>query len=94
MITILILSIGYVLGFFISIYVLHRFKDVLEVNDYDPPHVPYYDDYSSNAQAYASFSTIWPIFWVVKLLFWIGNLIYNLSVKVGKIANKKTNESN
>jgi hypothetical protein len=40
--------------------------------DYDPPHVPDYDDWQNNAQAYLFFSITWivtaPMFTVVVIL--------------------------
>ena len=51
----LILSI-YVLGVFASLWVMHTFKNELDINHYDPPHDDYYDDYDSNAEAYVAFS--------------------------------------
>jgi hypothetical protein len=58
----------YVLGFFTSLMVLHIFKNELDVNHYNPPHPAYYDDYNSNAEAFVSFSLIWPIFWFLNML--------------------------
>jgi hypothetical protein len=66
MLSVLVIIIGYSLGFIISLVVIHKFKDRLSVNNYDPPHPTWYDDYSSNAQAYVWFSIAWPLFWIIK----------------------------
>ena len=74
----------YVLGFFVSLWVLHAFKNELGVNDYDPPHPDYYDDYDSNAEAYASFSLMWPIFWFMNMLMYMWKGLLWISTKFEK----------
>ena len=79
----------YVVGFFISLIILHKFGKQLEWDHYDPPHCPYYDDYDSNAQAYVAFSTFWFLFWTFNGLFGIGRLTVRLSENIGKKFNTK-----
>lgn len=65
----LVLSI-YVLGFFASLWVMHAFKNELDINHYDPPHDDYYDDYDSNNEAYATFSLMWPLYWFMQFFIY------------------------
>lgn len=71
-----LISLAYVLGFFISLWAFHTFKNELDINHYDPPHPEDYDDYDSNASAYVAFSLMWPIFWTITILglIWDGLL--------------------
>lgn len=64
----------YAIGYFISLIAMHKYKNELDLNNYDPPHEGYYDDYESNAVAYAAISFAWPIFWTAMLfvVFWRG----------------------
>jgi hypothetical protein len=79
--------IGIILYFlvgFISLLLMHMYKNELGINMYDPPHPAYYDDYDSNAQAYIFFSIFWPFFWLIKLVFFIGRSLVKFSEIVGK----------
>lgn len=83
-----IIAIIYVVGFFISLIVLSKYGKVLGWDHYDPPHDSWYDDYDSNAQAYLGFSFAWPFFW----LFGFIRLIYLGLLKISEILvdiNKK-----
>ena len=77
--------LGYVIGFFISLLCLHGFKRELDLDNYDPPHPAYYDDYDSNAHAYVAFSLMWPIFWFFLLIITIGRGVVKLSEMIGKL---------
>lgn len=66
----LILSI-YVLGVFASLWVMHTFKNELDINHYDLPHDDYYDDYDSNAEAYVAFSLMWPLYWFMQFFIYL-----------------------
>ena len=57
----------YILGYFISIFVLKRYAVYMAIPDYDVSSESDWtsDDYDSNAKAYTAFSTIWPIFYTV-----------------------------
>ena len=48
-------------------------------NDYDPPHEGWYDDWDSNAEAYAAWSIGWPVIWVAALIIicWKGILFFS-----------------
>lgn len=83
MIKLLLFILVYVIGFFISLMLLHKYKKELDVDCYDPPHPSYYDDYSSNATAYLTFSLIWPMFWLIMLFQGIWRLLVKLSKSVG-----------
>jgi hypothetical protein len=79
--------IVYAIGFVISIIALHAFKDKLGVNHYDPPH-PEYDDYSSNASAFLSFSLAWPIFWTFISVSASYGLMLRASEEIGNLFSK------
>lgn len=72
----------YVVGYFISLYVMHKFKNGLDLNNYDPPHPDYYDDYDSNAEAYATISFMWPLFWAVIVISLIWKSLVWISTKL------------
>jgi hypothetical protein len=61
----IILVASYILGFILSVVMLKKFGKALDVDHYDDPKdYSNYDDWDSNAQAYTSFSIMWPLFWV------------------------------
>lgn len=62
----------YAIGYFISLFAMHKYKEQLDINHYDPPHDGWYDDWDSNAEAYVGISFAWPLFWagMVIALFW------------------------
>ena len=68
----------YLIGFILTLTFLKLFGKKLDI-DYDPPHVPDYDDYENNAQAYLTFSLTWfvtaPMFIVVATI----QLLYKFS---------------
>lgn len=74
----------YIIGYFASLWALHAFKNELDINHYDPPHEPYYDDYNSNAEAYLSISFAWPIFWFAMILKLVWNGLLFISKKLEK----------
>jgi len=80
--TFIIILLIYVLGFFLSILTLKKYAKTMGMDCYDPPHGSYYDDYSSNAQAYMSFSLAWPIFWAFWVIFGFFSLLKNLVQKI------------
>ena len=55
----------YAIGFIITLFVLHKWKKELDIDNYDTPQDGSYDyghsEWSSNAQAYAAWSLAWPI---------------------------------
>jgi hypothetical protein len=69
----------YVIGFLVTLILLHKFKKELGVDIYDPPHEGWYDDWNSNAQAYLAWSLGWPIFWVIGSLIFTWGLLMKLS---------------
>lgn len=68
----------YVVGFILTLTFLKIFGKKIGI-DYDPPHVPDYDDWENNAQAYLAFSITWivtvPMFTVVVIV----KLLYKFS---------------
>lgn len=79
---ILIFLVVYIVGFFVSLWVLHTYKRELGIDHYDPPHDGWYDDYDSNAEAFATFSIIWPIFWVIFFFTEVWDLVILISKKI------------
>ena len=73
--TIFMMILVYAIGFAISMAVLINYGEQLGFGDYDPPHDDYYDDYSSNASAWVSFSTMWPVFWFINGLVYFHRVI-------------------
>ena len=61
----------YIVGFILTLTFLKLFGKKIGI-DYDPPHVPDYDDWENNAQAYLGFSLTWivtaPMFLFVVLI--------------------------
>lgn len=50
----------YIIGFFVTLLLLHVWKKELDIDNYDNQDDDY-DDWNSNAQAYAAWSLGWPI---------------------------------
>lgn len=64
----------YIIGYFLTLFILHRFKKELGVDCYDKKSMDLdeYDDYESNAEAYVSWSLFWPLLIIagVVVLIW------------------------
>lgn len=82
MLNILILLVIYIIGFFISLIILHLFADCNydEEKDYSN-----YDDWDSNAQAYAAWSVGWPI---LLLTISIKFVVCDIPLKISKFIQK------
>jgi hypothetical protein len=74
----------YIIGYFASLWAMHTFKNQLHINHYDPPHDGWYDDYDSNAQAYASMSFAWPLALIIVILSLIWKGLMFISKKLEK----------
>jgi hypothetical protein len=74
----------YIIGYFASLWAMHSYKKQLGVDDYEPPHDEYYDDYESNAEAYVIISFIWPLFWFAMILKLVWNGLIFISKKLEK----------
>lgn len=74
----------YLVMFFITLISLHIWKDKLDINNYDEPKTEW-EDWDSNAQAFAAWSLGWPIIWIalMAMLFWKGVVL--ISTKIGKV---------
>ena len=79
--------IVYVIGVVLTLLFLNKYGKQMELGDYDPPHDGWYDDYESNAQAWLSFSIVWPMFWIIGILFGIYSLLLQFSKYLYKIYN-------
>lgn len=85
---ILFYTLVYVIGYFVSLVSLHRYKKELGIDCYDKPHTDDYDDWDSNAQAYACFSFVWFIFWSAVLCRFIYKKAIIFSMFIEKILKK------
>jgi len=74
----------YIIGYFASLWAMHSYKKQLGIDDYEPPHDEYYDDYESNAEAYVIISFIWPLFWLAMILKLVWNGLILISKKLEK----------
>jgi hypothetical protein len=81
---IVIFLVIYIEGYFVSLWVMHRYKKELGIDHYDPPHSIFYDSYSSNAEAYAMMSLIWPIMVIILILSFIWKGLMFISKKLEK----------
>lgn len=82
----------YVIGLFVSLYSIHRWKDELEVNNYDTDENKY-GDWESNAEAFMAFSIAWPLFWGMQLLIFIYRLLLKLSIIIEKEITKQNKKT-
>jgi hypothetical protein len=74
----------YIIGYFASLWAMHTFKKQLDIDDYQPPHDSFYDDFNSNAEAYAIMSFAWPFFWLMMILKLTWNGLMFISKKLEK----------
>ena len=75
----LLIIVIYILGYFFSLFILHRFKKELGVDWYDND--PYdWDDYESNAEAYATWSLFWPLYWAIRIIVRVAVLIWKFLI--------------
>ena len=84
----------YAVGYFTSLWAMHTFKDELDINHYDH-NDGWYDDYDSNAEAFATMCFAWPLFWLamsIKLL-WRGLLSISKQLE-NNGSSKSTDGSN
>ena len=80
----MVFGLIYLVMFFITLISLHVLKDRLDINDYDGPNKEW-EEWDSNAQAYAAWSLGWPIVWiaVIAVLIWKG--VVFISKKIGEL---------
>lgn len=83
----LLFILGYVLGFVVSLMLMHKYKKKLGIDNYDPPHESCYDDWDSNAEAYLWFSLGWPLWWFMYLLKFIYDKLIKFSKYIGNDKN-------
>ncbi len=83
----LLFILGYVLGFVVSLTLMHKYKKQLGIDNYDPPHENDYDDYDSNAQAYLWFSLGWPLWWFIMLIVFLYKHLLRFSKYIGNDKN-------
>jgi hypothetical protein len=90
MTTLLTILAIYIVGYFTSLWAMHTFKNELDINHYDPPHDGWYDDYNSNAEAYAAISFAWPLFWFAMFLMLIWRGLMFISKKFETMPKSET----
>lgn len=71
--------IFYIIGYFISLILMHLFHKQLGLDYNQPETYTDYDDWSNNAQAFAGISTCWPIFWTFVFFDFISKKIVKIS---------------
>lgn len=74
----------YILMIFVTMWVLHTFKKQLDIDIYDSPHNEDYDDWDSNAHAYAVWSLGWPLVYIVLILVILWKSLLFVSKKLDK----------
>jgi hypothetical protein len=66
----------YLVGFLVTFTFFAIFGRKLGINNYDGPKTyANYDDYSSNAQAFVTWSLAWPVVWFFGSIFGAFNLL-------------------
>jgi hypothetical protein len=81
----------YAIGFVIILFVLHKWKKELDIDNFDNhDDDEYYNDWDSNAQAYAVWSLAWPIVapFFVGAMLW--KVILTLSIWIQARIDKPT----
>lgn len=81
------LLIIYIIGYFVTLFIFFKFKKQLCIDSYDEPKTYVNcDDWSSNAQAYVSWSFGWPLAIVLysMVLAWRGLM------KIARLIEKHT----
>ncbi len=86
----MITLIGYIIGYFITLFLLSKYgKSKLGI-DYDKEKTYVnYDDWDSNAQAFTVFCIVWPLVYVILIILGILKLLTWISNKFIEINNKK-----
>ena len=82
----------YIVGLVVSLFAIHKWKDILEVGDYDSEE-NIYGDWESNAEAFMVFSIAWPLFWGIQLLIYVYDLLLKLSIIIEKEISKQDKKS-
>ena len=86
---VLLFLVGYIVCIVLSMIILHRYKDLFDIN-YTPKENSTWqdDDYKDNASAILTFSCIWPIFFLLHGGFGLSKLFYKLSKHIEKKCSK------
>jgi hypothetical protein len=69
----------YIIGYPISLILLHKFHKNLGMDYNQPKTYVDYDDWDNNAQAFAAFSIAWPVFWILTLFMFLIKKVLSLS---------------
>lgn len=81
----------YLIGYFVTLILLFKFKKQLDIDSYDEPKTYVnYDDWSSNAQAYVSWSILWPLVWLVFFLIMIWKGLMLIAKAIEKITSNES----
>jgi len=92
MITVLTILAIYFVGYFTSLWAMHTYKKELDIDDYNPPHPRHYDDYDSNAEAYAGMSFAWPLFWLAMSIRLLWRGLLSISKQLEKNGSSKSTD--
>lgn len=88
--SIVIVLVGYIIGFFVSLFVLAKWGESHFDMNYDEPKTYVnHDDYDSNAQAALSFSIFWPLYFMIYFL----KFLYDKGIILSKTFQKTFGES-
>jgi hypothetical protein len=79
----------YVIGFLITLFSLHKWKKELDIDNFDNhDDDEYYDDWDSNAQAYA----VWSLGWPIVLAFLVGHILWKAILTLSKWIQTRVDE--
>ena len=85
----LLFLVGYIGCIVLSMIILHKYKDLFDIN-YTPKEGCSYDDddYKDNASAILTFSCFWPIYFLFHGCFGLSKAFYKLSKYIETKINK------
>jgi len=81
---ILMSLITYIIGYLISLKLLHTFWKNMGITDYNDRTDPDYDNWNSNSEAFNAWSLAWFVFWPMNAI----RLIYKISLQISNHLSK------
>lgn len=88
---ILIYIIIYIVGYLLSLTLMHKFHKALDMDYNEPKTYVNHDDWDNNAQAFAGISVAWPLFWAVKIIEYIIKKVVKFSAWIEEYFNTPSN---
>ena len=86
---ILIYVIIYIVGYLLSVTLMHKFHKALDMDYNEPKTYVNHDDWDNNAQAFAGISVAWPLFWAAKIIEYIIKKVVKFSAWIENELNYK-----